>query len=162
MIYFNTTTKNTMKKPTIRFCGSPDSKPEEWLRISHLTEQPGPGTAYRVTIEDITQAKALEVAPAPAKCAENRPIYTVEALAEFAENQGISRPAIQFQPSFEYPWKLWFAEAHVGFKTFEDLVQYVRDYPKPDKIKKLYEDLRDAERNLAEIRAEIAKEEAGK
>ena len=143
-----------MNTPTIRFCGSPDSKPEEWLRISHLTQQPGPGTAYRVTIEDIAQPEA--------KPAENRPIYTVESLAELAEEQGISLPVIQFSKSHEYPWKIWHSGGHFDCNTFDELVQYVHDYPKPDKLKNLYADLRDAERNLAEIRAEIAKEEAGK
>jgi len=42
-----------MKTPVVRFTGSPDSDPAQWLRINELTTQPGPGSAYRVTIEPI-------------------------------------------------------------------------------------------------------------
>jgi len=38
---------------TTRYTGSPDSNPAQWLRINELTTQPGPGSAYRVTIEPI-------------------------------------------------------------------------------------------------------------
>ena len=42
-----------MKTPIIRYTGSPDSDPESWLRINNLETQPGPGSAYRVTIEEM-------------------------------------------------------------------------------------------------------------
>ena len=43
--------------PVVRFCGSPDSNPADWLRINHLTKQPGLGSAYKITIEPM-HAKA--------------------------------------------------------------------------------------------------------
>lgn len=46
-----------MKTPIIRFTGSPDSDPAQWLRINELTTQPGPGSAYRVTIEELPKAE---------------------------------------------------------------------------------------------------------
>lgn len=42
-----------MKTPIIRYTGSPDSDPAQCLRINELTTQPGPGSAYRVTIEEL-------------------------------------------------------------------------------------------------------------
>lgn len=46
-----------MKTPIIRYTGSPDSDPAQWLRINELTTQPGPGSAYRVTIEELPKLK---------------------------------------------------------------------------------------------------------
>jgi hypothetical protein len=50
-----------MSKKVIRFTGSPDCDPATWLRINHITEQPGPGSAYRVTIEPIEAHQEPEV-----------------------------------------------------------------------------------------------------
>ena len=48
-----------MKTPIVRYTGSPDSDPESWLRINNLETQPGPGSAYRVTIEPMPKIEEL-------------------------------------------------------------------------------------------------------
>lgn len=48
-----------MSKKVIRYTGSPDCDPATWLRINHITEQPGPGSAYRITIEPIEATKEV-------------------------------------------------------------------------------------------------------
>ena len=48
-------------KTVIRFTGSPDSNPAQWLRINELTTQPGPGSAYRVTIEPMASVQEVPV-----------------------------------------------------------------------------------------------------
>lgn len=46
-----------MKTPVVRFTGSPDSSVKDWLRINNLTTEPGPGSAYRVTIEELPKVE---------------------------------------------------------------------------------------------------------
>lgn len=50
-----------MSQKVIRYTGSPACDPATWLRINHITDQPGPGSAYRITIEPIEAPQEPEV-----------------------------------------------------------------------------------------------------
>ncbi len=91
-----------MKTPVIRFTGSPDSDPAQWLRINELTEQPGPGSAYKVTIEALTTVTPAQILRTGYELAVRHDAPADMRARLFAAAVEAAQPASWSWPLFEH------------------------------------------------------------